>query len=309
MGVKKEVLYGEGELKDFPVAIINKMLQHQVAQGNIGDVSVFENKPDADCKRKGFDWDNTPEEYTFWNDVIRYRDFDVFFNRYPKSSDVSKYKGELTDIPSEIVEKMLYYQEQQGNPRKVSVFEVSVECSFLNEGFDWDRTLEGYDFWYNVLTKKQFEKFFSKYPKTPFPVKWYIQGDRTDQNLIPESHWFYPIVRMIKLSGSMSFSKTYYYSNFGIAGRRDKSYYIKKGAVLVTKEQLINHYLKPKTSKDEVSRKNQEQGTTGRQGTRATCEKIKIASASRPVGSGITNLRKRSRARITSIEGRRLQFD
>ena len=83
------------------------------------------------------------------------------------------YKGQLTGVPTEIVEKMLYYQEQQGNKRDASVFEKLIRRDRRNGGFDWDKTPEGEDFWTDVLEYKKYSLFFEKYPNPQYPkVMW-----------------------------------------------------------------------------------------------------------------------------------------
>lgn len=85
---------------------------------------------------------------------------------------MSKYKGRITDFPEEVVEKMLEYQEKQGNLRDVSVFE-KYPCSASPLGFDWDKTdetLEGWDFWFDVIMNKKFDLFFRRYPKKKEPI-------------------------------------------------------------------------------------------------------------------------------------------
>lgn len=74
----------KGELKGFPTKVVEKMLERQVEQGNKRDVSVFE-KNKMTCS-DGFDWSETPERYSFWEDVIKYENFDTFFVKYPKNT-------------------------------------------------------------------------------------------------------------------------------------------------------------------------------------------------------------------------------
>lgn len=83
---------------------------------------------------------------------------------YYKPSVLS-YKGDIAGFPFEVVDKMLHYQKQQGNSRNITVFE---ECRFkndLDEGFSWNKTSEGYNFWQEVIGNKYFDKFFEMYPK------------------------------------------------------------------------------------------------------------------------------------------------
>jgi hypothetical protein len=71
--------------------------------------------------------------------------------------------------------------------------------------------------------------------------------------------------------------------------------------------ELLKTEFKPvKINKNEVHRQITEQGEPGRKGTRAIREKIKIASAIRPTGSRITNLRGRGSVRRTTLKRSRL---
>ena len=75
------------------------------------------------------------------------------------------YKGEIKGFPQEVVEKMLDRQEEQGNPRDVTVFEVDPMTDKKRKGFNWDATREGFDFWDQVLMYRKFDIFFEKYSK------------------------------------------------------------------------------------------------------------------------------------------------
>lgn len=75
------------------------------------------------------------------------------------------YKGEIANFPAEIVEKMLSYQEKQGNERNVEIFEEYASRNRVNGGFDWNYTNEGIAFWCNVIDNEKFDLFFEKYPR------------------------------------------------------------------------------------------------------------------------------------------------
>lgn len=77
-----------GELTNFPIEIIEKMLEYQYKQNNIIDISVFINFPRAEKYQNGFNWKETPEGFNFWDSVIREKRFDVFFKRYAKSKEI-----------------------------------------------------------------------------------------------------------------------------------------------------------------------------------------------------------------------------
>lgn len=71
-----------GDLENFPIEVVEKMLVEQFKQLGKTDIAVFQyNRTDA---KKGFCWDNTVDGHDFWNDVIRRKKFDLFFERYPK---------------------------------------------------------------------------------------------------------------------------------------------------------------------------------------------------------------------------------
>lgn len=80
--VKQEDLIGE--IEDFPIEVVQKMVDYQVEHGNQADVTVFQNKIDMNDVHKGFWWSKTSEGYYFWRDVIQYKGFHVFFEKYPK---------------------------------------------------------------------------------------------------------------------------------------------------------------------------------------------------------------------------------
>ena len=80
--VKKEDLIGE--IKDFPIEVVQKMVDYQVEQGNKADITVFQIRNYASISLGGFSWSNTVEGFNFWDDVINDKEFDLFFNKYPK---------------------------------------------------------------------------------------------------------------------------------------------------------------------------------------------------------------------------------
>ena len=75
-----------GEIRNFPIEVVKKMVEYQVKQGNEPDVKVFRDFRIADAIRGGFDWNKTEEGIGFWREVISFKNFEVFFKRYPKST-------------------------------------------------------------------------------------------------------------------------------------------------------------------------------------------------------------------------------
>ena len=75
-----------GDLKDFPIEVVEKMLQKQYKQVNKKDISIFQEYRCYDKQNGGFSWEDTIEGHQFWRHVINDKNFDVFFERYPKIS-------------------------------------------------------------------------------------------------------------------------------------------------------------------------------------------------------------------------------
>ena len=74
----------KGQLEGFPEEVVEKMLDRQVGQGNPRNVGVFEKNKTVGVR--AFSWTNTPEGQYFWDEVIANRNFNLFFEKYPKQS-------------------------------------------------------------------------------------------------------------------------------------------------------------------------------------------------------------------------------
>ena len=75
----------KGELTGFPKEIIARMLDCQVEQGYKNNILVFEKS-----RSSGFSWNKTKEGCNFWFNVIKGKNFNLFFKRYPKKEDNSQ---------------------------------------------------------------------------------------------------------------------------------------------------------------------------------------------------------------------------
>lgn len=99
--------------------------------------------------------------------------------KYLKSDYVPK--GQLEDFPLEIIDKMIERQVEQGNEANVEVFEHHLSNDYY--GFLWDKTIEGYDFWCDIINGSRFNLFFEKYPKEkPLEFPRVIEVRYTDEN-------------------------------------------------------------------------------------------------------------------------------
>lgn len=85
----------------------------------------------------------------------------------PGSRTPLSYEGDIRDFPPEVVELMLQRQFEQTGKRDISVFECKRSYTARQGGFDWDKTpeSEGCIFWHRVISRREFNLFFTKYPK------------------------------------------------------------------------------------------------------------------------------------------------
>lgn len=89
-----------GDIKDFPIEVVQKMLERQVEQWNEEDVQVFQI-----IAIGGFDWSTSEEGLTFWKEVIRQKNFDLFFKKYPRVDTHVYYRG-VPDRGDEIIDEL-----------------------------------------------------------------------------------------------------------------------------------------------------------------------------------------------------------
>ena len=74
----------KGQIEGFPIGVVVRMMEKQEAQGNTPDVTVFQKDISAGSDDGGFAWNNSVDGLNFWNKVIRGRNFDLFFEKYPE---------------------------------------------------------------------------------------------------------------------------------------------------------------------------------------------------------------------------------
>lgn len=72
---------------------------------------------------------------------------------------------QFEELPIEVQEKMMDYQEIQGNKRDPDKFRPYLDTDKDDGGFDWDKTPEGIDFWEAILNDNELEVFWNEYPK------------------------------------------------------------------------------------------------------------------------------------------------
>ncbi|MCY1303134.1 hypothetical protein D9M70_528280 [compost metagenome] len=74
------------DIQGFPIEVVQWMVDEQVRQGGKADVDVF--RLNRRYGNNSIAWSNTQEGFDFCDRVIALRDFDLFFDMYPKAGDV-----------------------------------------------------------------------------------------------------------------------------------------------------------------------------------------------------------------------------
>lgn len=74
--------------------------------------------------------------------------------------------GELRGIPMEIIERMLECQYELTGDASLESLEVSS-----NNSFNFARTIDGLDFWNEVLVEREYRIFFDRYPELRYVYK------------------------------------------------------------------------------------------------------------------------------------------
>ena len=73
-----------GDIEDFPMGVVVRMMEEQEKQGNKPDVKVFQESRNTGSIFGGFDWGQSEKKYPFWYSVIYVKKFDLFFEKYPE---------------------------------------------------------------------------------------------------------------------------------------------------------------------------------------------------------------------------------
>lgn len=74
-----------GGIENFPIEVVEKMIEEQVRQGNEPNVEVFQKFFAADVENGGFNWEDAEDGYRFWQQILEADNVDVFFKKYPKN--------------------------------------------------------------------------------------------------------------------------------------------------------------------------------------------------------------------------------
>ena len=99
----------EKDLIGVPKAIIERMKDYQAEQGNRRNAKVFDDNITCNFENGGFNWEKTREGFNFWNMIICFKKYDLFFKKYPEvtaSKPSERYKAKMSktkDVLDKIV--------------------------------------------------------------------------------------------------------------------------------------------------------------------------------------------------------------
>ena len=97
-----------GFIKDFPIEVVEKMIEEQVKQGNCPNVEVFQKYITADVDDGGFAWNQTDDGTEFWIEILDGGNFDLFFKKYPKKTNLVYIVGN-SEIGMDIIKTLEKY--------------------------------------------------------------------------------------------------------------------------------------------------------------------------------------------------------
>ena len=80
-----------GDIEDFPIEVVQKMVARQYEQVGICNVTKFQSNKSVSAYGGGFDWDASSEGLGFWSDVIMNCDWELFFSKYPPGGSSKTY--------------------------------------------------------------------------------------------------------------------------------------------------------------------------------------------------------------------------
>ena len=133
--VTKEDLIGD--IKDFPIEVVQRMVDIQIEQ-NLNNCIVLLQL----CAYGGFTFGMTKEGWEFWNDVILNKNFDLFFEKYPKDQDAK------TEEVKQEMDTHVYYR---GNAERGK--EIISELTKLGGINYYNISAQNIDYLYFILPK------------------------------------------------------------------------------------------------------------------------------------------------------------
>lgn len=122
------------DIEGFPIEVVQWMVEQQVKQGNKANVTVFQVRKDAGFHLGGFTWSSYGDS-DFCYEVIKHKNFDLFFEKFPKKTDINQLYEELMSKKTSknqinVVEDLLTPIYEQG---KKDALTVENCIKFLSE--------------------------------------------------------------------------------------------------------------------------------------------------------------------------------
>lgn len=136
-----------GDIKDFPIEVVEKMIEEQVKRGNCPNVEVFQNYTNADTADGGFNWSDTKDGDDFWMEVIDDGNFELFFEKYPKKANLVYIVGD-SEIGMDIIKTLEKYggvnRHDYKGDKNDCVYYIEPNNNFI-EICDFDENIELWD--------------------------------------------------------------------------------------------------------------------------------------------------------------------
>lgn len=131
-----------GDIKGFPIEVVQMMMVRQYEQGRGSSISAFQR--DRCCGILGFVWAETDEGSEFWAQVIDHKDFALFFEKYPSSQSPLELKKTKAIKANRIkwTRQQLWVMERLPvidapfERRIKAVGDLYYNCRHITSGFD-----------------------------------------------------------------------------------------------------------------------------------------------------------------------------
>lgn len=94
------------------------------------------------------------------------------FPKYKEEDDIKEYNrvisnlsykdisGDIAGFPIDVVKKIIWYRIKQNKDYSIESLQHNTYYRF----FDWFKSDEGWDFWYRVIDRRDYDDFFIRYP-------------------------------------------------------------------------------------------------------------------------------------------------
>lgn len=125
-----------GDIKDFPIEVVQRMVECQVEQGIEPNIKIFQ-----EDRKLGFSWVLTKEDYSFWSSILKNKDFDLFFRGYPKKETKPYPKVMLVWDEEDTIEdacKRVVFMEKNKRFVAWSAAETIEDSELVTDAKGWD---------------------------------------------------------------------------------------------------------------------------------------------------------------------------